>query len=241
MFDSILPVSFYNDIAVLNKAHDVYIVQHCESHKIYIKKILTVYNMDIYKTLFEQPVKNTPRIYALYENKEKKTLTVIEEYISGETLQEIINIAGLFSAKEVASYIIMLCDILTSLHSMKPPIIHRDIKPSNLALTEDDRIVLLDFNAAHTNTPSKTRDTQLIGTEEYAAPEQYGFGNSSAKTDIYAIGGLMNALLYGDPDSKKSDNPALDKIISKCLKIKPEERFKNVNQLKRALKIFLLF
>ena len=81
MFDQELPVSYYEEISQLNKAHRVSIVRHRETGKICVKKILSVYNPAVYAALFHHPVKQTPRIYALYEN--QGTLTVIEEYISG--------------------------------------------------------------------------------------------------------------------------------------------------------------
>ena len=53
---------------------------------------------------------------------------------------------------------------------------------------------LLDFNAAKFFSTSTTEDTVLLGTKGYAAPEQYGFGASTPKTDIYAVGILLNEL-----------------------------------------------
>ena len=79
----------------------------------------------------------------------------------------------------------------TSRAAQIAPIIHRDIKPSNIMITEQNHVVLLDFNAAKLYTNASTNDTVLLGTKGYAAPEQYGFGSSSPQTDIYAIGVLI--------------------------------------------------
>ena len=67
MFDSKLPISFYNKIASLNDEHNISIVQHRDTNKIYLCKEMSVYNLDVYETLFRNPVKNLPHIYAMYE------------------------------------------------------------------------------------------------------------------------------------------------------------------------------
>ena len=133
MFDTKLPVSYYKRIGVLNEEHGVYIVQHRENGKVFIEKVLRVYDPGVYEQLFRHPVRGIPRIYAMYE--ESGTLTVIEEYISGETLEEILSICGRLPEEDVIDCTVKLCDILSSLHSQDPMIIHRDIKPSNVILT----------------------------------------------------------------------------------------------------------
>ena len=234
MFNNRLPVSYYKELAALSEKHKVYIVQHVENKKIFLKKILTVYNLNVYEQLFRHPVKNVPRIYAMYEN--DGMLTIIEEYISGDTLEEIMNICGIIPESEAVSYCMKLCDILHELHSGEPPIIHRDIKPSNIMLTEDERIVLIDFNAARQCSNMSGRDTRLIGTEGYAAPEQFGFGNSTSRSDIYALGKLMEEITGLSADSGIKISTKTKRVIAKCLEINPKDRFQNVQYLKSALK-----
>ena len=232
MFDSILPISYYKEIATLNEEHHIYIVQHVETKKVFLKKDMFVYNIDVFEQLFKNPIKNIPRIYALYEH--NNTLTVIEEYISGDSLQEIIDLCGPLSEQDVISYSIKLCDILTDLHSSSPVIIHRDIKPSNIILTEDERIILIDLNAAKQCITEKNRDTRLLGTKGFAAPEQFGFGNSSCQTDIYAVGNLIKALLSPE-NIEPQISSKLNDIINKCLEMNPKDRYQNASQLKSAL------
>ena len=228
MFDSKLPISFYKEVAMLNEEHKVSIVQHIETNKIYVKKVLSVYNMDVYEQLFRNPVRHVPRIYAMYES--EGTLTLIEEYVPGETLQEILDLNAKLTERDVVSIAINLCDILTELHSQSPALIHRDIKPSNVMLTEDERVYLLDLNAARIYSEKKEKDTRLIGTEGFAAPEQFGFGDSSSQTDIYAVGNLIKAML-GD----RTISPKLNAIVNKCLEISPKDRFQTAGQLKKQL------
>jgi len=233
MFDSSLPISFYKEIAPLSEEHGIIFVQHIETKKVYLKKTLSVYNLDVYEQLFKHHIKNTPRLYALYQH--EGLLTIIEEYISGDTLQEVINLCGPLSEAETVSYVIKLCDILIEFHSQQPVLIHRDIKPSNIILTEDERIILIDFNAARQYNSEKERDTRLIGTEGYAAPEQFGFGSSSCQTDIYAVGNLIKALIGADTDPTLRISPKLSAIINKCLEMNPKDRYPSAVHLKSAL------
>jgi len=229
LFDSTLPISWYREIADLKKEHMVSLVQHRETGKIYVKKVLHVYDVNVYELLFRHPVLCIPRIYAAYDSGSE--LTLIEEYISGETLAEILELCGTLSKEDAVRYTQKLCNILKELHSFQPAIIHRDIKPSNVMITEDDRVILLDLNAAKQATPEKSHDTRLIGTAGYAAPEQYGFGTSTVETDIYAVGILLQTML-----EKADQTGKLQRIIQRCCQMDPAKRYRNDNQLLRALK-----
>lgn len=227
-FSKRLSISYYKNIAVLNEEHKVYIVQHQENKKIFVKKKLDVFNTSIYQQLQSTPIEGIPQIIELYED--DSSLTVIEEYISGETLQEKINKRCLHE-NDITCYIKDLCNILMKLHSFNPPIIHRDIKPSNIIITPDNRVFLLDFNAAKYFTDTKSSDTVLLGTKRYAAPEQYGFGSSTQQTDVYAIGVLMRELTssLSTPTNKFND------LILKCTQINPADRFLSVAELHKQL------
>ena len=185
-------MSDYKIISALNEEHKVYLVQSALSGNIYVQKILDVYNIRVYEYLYRNPVAGIPRLINYYEDGNQ--LIVIEEYISGTSLQEKIDNSDL-SVSDIRSYMIMLCNILEALHSMTPPIIHRDIKPSNIIITSYNYAMLLDFNAAKQFSGQNESDTVLIGTPGYAAPEQYGFGSSSPKTDIYSLGIVLREML----------------------------------------------
>lgn len=117
----------------------------------------------------------------------------------------------------MAAFVIRsLCDILHKLHGNLPPIIHRDIKPSNIIFSSDGVVKLIDFNAARELRAEQNEDTRLMGTRRFAAPEQYGFGQSDPRTDIYALGITFYYMLTGDyPDSGKYAGKYYD-IITKC-------------------------
>lgn len=227
-FDHRLAISYYKPIAVINEPHHVYLVQHQETKKIAIKKVLDVYNPDVYAELYLNPVAGTPRIINYYE--EAGQLTVIEEYISGTSLQDKIRHANI-SPNDTLQYTLDLCAILEQLHLHNPAIIHRDVKPSNIIITSYNRAVLLDFNAAKYHTASKDSDTILLGTQGYAAPEQYGFGQSSPQTDIYSLGILLKEMA----EASHCQNPYIDAVIAKCTQMNPVERYQNINNLRQAL------
>lgn len=222
-----LALSYYKTIAVINEPHKVYLVQHQETSKIYIKKVLDVYNPKVYDYLYRHPVTGVPRIIDYSE--EDGELTVIEEYISGTSLAEKIQNHDL-SESDIRTYMDDLCSIVNKLHSARPAIIHRDIKPSNIIITSYNHPVLLDFNAAKFYSLAE-EDTVLLGTQGYAAPEQYGFGSSSPQTDIYALGIVLKKMAASL--DTKSDH--LDSIIDKCTQLNPAERFENVSELKENL------
>ncbi len=223
----------YKEISVLNAEHGIYVVQHIHTGTIALKKILSVYDSGVYLQLYDHPVKGIPKIYAL--NEDNNTLTVIEEFIPGSTLQDLSLKEGKISETDLVVYMIGLCDILSSLHGQKPPIIHRDIKPSNIMLTDDGRIILIDLNAARSYKHGQSQDTRHLGTEGFAPPEQVGYGQTVPQTDIYAVGVTMNVLLTGELPAEKPSLGTLKPIITKCVKNDPENRYANAAVLKKQL------
>ena len=227
-------MSDYKIISALNEGHKVYLVQSALSGKVYVKKILDVYNIRVYEYLYRNPVAGIPRLINYYEDGNQ--LIVIEEYISGTSLQEKIDNSDL-SVSDIRSYMIMLCNILEALHSMTPPIIHRDIKPSNIIITGYNYAILLDFNAAKQFSGQNESDTVLIGTPGYAAPEQYGFGSSSPKTDIYSLGVVLREMLGSitpTPDIAQILQ-RLNLIADRCTQMTPAARYQSVAELKNAV------
>ena len=226
-------LSFYKEIDTLSAEHRVYLVRHQQTNRICVKKILEVYHLQVYRQMMQHPAAHTPRILELFED--AGTLIVIEEYIPGNSLELLLEKRGPVPLAKAYAYMIDLCDILSDLHAMQPPVIHRDIKPSNIMITPDDQLVLLDFNAARHYRAGKAEDTELLGTRGYAAPEQYGFGESSERTDIYAAGVLFRTMLTGFEDATVSVEGTPGKIIATCMKMDPSERYPSAQKLKEAL------
>ena len=228
-----LELSYYKPVAEMDPHRGFSLVQDTRTGNIYVQKQLQVYNADVYRALLANPVPNTPKIFAVFEDAGE--LTVIEEYVTGDSLEKILSDRGPLPLSDVLRYGMMLCDILTDLHSMNPPVIHRDIKPANCILTSAGRLVLLDFNAARQYDGSKAEDTELLGTFGYAAPEQFGFGESDARTDIYAVGALLKQLLTGNTDRNASVDGPLGEVIRTCMRLAPSDRYQTARALRAAL------
>jgi serine/threonine protein kinase len=174
-------------------------------------------------------------------------LVIIEEFISGVTLRDMIestsspaantDLREILTVERIGHYMAGLCDILERLHSHNPPLIHRDLKPSNIIITSCGNVMLLDFNAArfYSGEPGRESDTRLLGTKGYAAPEQYGFGPSSVLSDIYSVGVLMNVMLTGELPNKRIAGGRLNKVIRKCVELSPSGRYQSISQLQRVL------
>ena len=225
--------SYYVPVAPINEDHKVWLVQHAETGKLYVRKSIQIYNLSVFQYLKTHPIPDMPRIFEIFED--ENSLHIIEEYISGDTLEELLTDKGPFNEDLVTEWIHQLCAILNNLHNSEPPIIHRDIKPSNIILTYDGRIKLLDLDAARQDFDAKSQDTVIMGTAGYAAPEQYGFSSSSKATDIYSVGILMNKLLTGRLLNEQIFSGTLTSIIEKCTQLDPSKRYKDINQLDHDL------
>ena len=169
--------------------------------------------------------RNLPKIY--YAAEYDETTYVLEEFLQGMTLDNYIRVHGKFDESTVKNFALGLCDCLKLLHNKK--IIHRDIKPKNLFLTNDCVIKLIDFDAGRLEKSAQIHDTEILGTEGYAAPEQYGFQQTDCRTDIYALGMTLKEILI-EPHSN-----FMSKVIEKCIAFDPLQRFQNTSELLNAL------
>lgn len=227
-----LRLSFYKEIASVNERHGVKLVQHADTGKIYVKKTLERYDKTIFEKIRDGRFTGVPVIKELIEA--DGSLIVIEDYISGHSVDELLG-KGPFTEEETIRIISDLCDILAPFHSSVPQIVHRDIKGSNVIIDNEGKVYLIDFDSSKIVVKGRNRDTELIGTEEYAAPEQYGFGQSDQRTDIYALGILMNKMLTGKFPSDEMYNGDLSRVIKRATAIDPENRYQNVQEFKTAL------
>jgi serine/threonine protein kinase len=114
---------------------------------------------------------------------------LVFDYYEGPTLQSLLQANGSIEVERVYKWALQILDALSYLHSHNPePIIYRDLKPSNLIISKNDNIKLIDFGTARHFKHENTDDTVYLGTPGYAAPEQYGFGQTDVRTDIYNFG-----------------------------------------------------
>ncbi|MBR6513637.1 MAG: serine/threonine protein kinase [Clostridia bacterium] len=157
---------------------------------------------------------------------------VLEEYIDGITVADVLE-SGRYTYKGASKVLEGVCLAVMTLHSYG--IIHRDIKPENVMITNEGTVKLIDLNASRQSDPKKERDTVALGTIGYASPEQLGISASNEKTDIYAIGVLLNVMLTGEHPSKKLARGKAGRIVLKCTQIDPKHRYTSVGRLMRSL------
>lgn len=228
-------IYFENYIIVDNTINNekICVVENVITHDLCVQKTLDYYDIDVYKSLKSQHINNTPKIIDFIENDNK--LIILREYIEGSTLDEYLHNKK-YSTDMFYKHINTLCDIIDKFQKIKNlyndeiSIIHRDIKPENIIINNNDELYLFDLNAAKIYKQNETRDTMLIGTTNYAAPEQYGFGASNKSTDIYSIGKLIEYMSTFINDENFHNKFSV--IISKCCKIDYRDRYKSINELK---------
>lgn len=230
-------LSYYKKIAEISSHKNVCLVQHLENKRVFVKKEQTVYSKEIYEFLMQCNSPHIPKIYECIED--EGCLIIIEEYVQGESLEDRIERTGVYEVEEVCQIMIVICNVLEQLHHLPQPIIHRDLKPDNIIIQENGWLKIIDFNTAKQFDAGKDSDTVVIGTREFAAPEQYGFSQSDVRTDIYAIGVMLNYLLSREYPKNRlysdKDNGTITKIIEKCIEFAPAERYQTVTELRRDL------
>lgn len=158
----------------------------------------------------------------------------ISEYVEGTPASD-----RTFSEKEAVKLLLGLCAAIKALH--RAGVIHRDIKPSNIICGNDWHIRLIDFDSARLRVEFQSRDTEILGTGGYAAPEQYGFMQTDDRSDIYAFGVTMEEIL-----GENADKPKFRRIIRRCTQFDPDKRYRDISAVGRAIKRavipdFLLF
>lgn len=188
-----------------------------------------------------------PRIIDIIDS--DGSFLIVMDYIEGRPLESIIREYGAQKQEDVIEWAKQLCDVMGYLHSRKPPVIYRDMKPSNIMLKPDGKIMLIDFGIAREFKENNAADTTCLGTQGYAAPEQYGgHGQTDARTDIYCLGATLYHLVTGHNPSEppyelypiRHWNPnlssGLEEIILKCTQKNPEDRYQSCGELLYALK-----
>ena len=188
---------------------------------------------------------NIPQIYDRFSEGGKHYLVM--EFVDGEDLDKIIESRSApLPEKQVIDWAIQLCKVLDYLHNRTPPIIYRDLKPSNIMLTRDGKIKLIDFGIARLLKKGKAKDTEALGTVGYSPLEQWGKGQTDARSDIYALGATMHYLLTKknprdfppfsfDQRLPRASNPniseGMEMIIMKAVEHDRSRRYQSARQL----------
>ena len=214
-----------------------------------------------------------PHICALYDvGREGETEYLVMELLEGETLSERL-LKGSLPLEQTLRYGTEIADALDKAH--KQGIVHRDLKPGNVMLTKTG-VKLLDFGLAKAMAPPEaksgltslptvaraqnlTQEGTILGTFQYMAPEQLEGKEADARSDIFALGGvlyematgkkafsgttqasLISAIMKEDPAPistlRPMSPPMLDRVVTTCLAKDPEERWQSAADVKRELR-----
>ncbi len=185
--------------------------------------------LNAYEELYNINCANLPLIYDVINLDDGQI--VLEEFIEGVTISEVME-SGKYRYMGARGVLRSVCYALTVLHNRS--IIHRDVKPENVVISKDGRVVLIDFNAAR-KISTASKDTVIMGTVGYASPEQLGVAQSDARTDIYALGVLLNVMITGKHPSEKLAKGKVGRIVRKCTNVNPDERYSSAEKLWKAL------
>ncbi len=181
---------------------------------------------------------------------------LVMDYIPGETLEQRLERTHQpLPERDVLGWMITICDILTYLHTLRPPVIIRDLKPANIIITPQGDARLIDFGIARTYKAGKTTNTDNVGTAVYASPEHYGRGQTDARSDIYSLGVTMCHLLTGKepvpmsiytpgelrgrPPQAPLFSEMTERIVIKATNLRPDDRYTSASELRAALQASL--
>ena len=226
-------LSFYRELTVLDEKKNIVLVQDIRNSELCVKKTLDIYSRDVYEQLASVRIEGVPAVKECVADDGK--LIVVEEYVQGRSLKQVLDEHGLLNAEQAYEIAVQLADVLVRLHQLEPAIVHRDIKPSNIIIEKNGHVNLIDFNAARHVNADKNEDTRMLGTVYFAAPEQFGFGQSDERTDIYGLGATINYIMTGDKPGAGIAECIFSDILKKCLMVDAKDRYQSAEELRGVL------
>lgn len=226
-------LSFYRELTVLDEKKNIVLVQDIRNSELCVKKTLDIYSRDVYEQLASVRIEGVPAVKECVADDGK--LIVVEEYVQGRSLKQVLDEQGLLNEEQAYDIAVQLADVLVRLHQLEPAIVHRDIKPSNIIIEKNGHVNLIDFNAARHVNADKNEDARMLGTVYFAAPEQFGFGQSDERTDIYGLGATINYIMTGDKPGAGIAECRFSDILKKCLMVDAKDRYQSAEELRGVL------
>jgi serine/threonine protein kinase len=196
-------------------------------------------------------------IVHIYDYWKRPNFAIVMEYVDGTDLAEILERTGPLPVDVGVMIAIQVCSALDYAHMRG--LVHRDIKPSNIMIKRNGEVKLMDFGIAHTrHLDALTMPGTLIGTPSYMSPEQILGQPLDVRSDVFSFGIVLYEMFTGvkpftdeetravtakilkdgfrSPRRVNSRIPcALQRIIKKCLKKKPQRRYASMLDVERKL------
>lgn len=187
----------------------------------------------------------------------------VMDYISGSDIDKLVKNGRRFHSGEIIKIAKQLCEAVSYLHGLNPPVIHSDIKPANVMLSDSGDICLIDFNVSLVFNKNAS---VIGGTRGYAAPEQLGIPVSditdskndtltigkitpavNERSDVYSIGAFLYFMITGEtPNDRYSFKPISDfnanvpdglvQVVAKAMDLNPAKRYKSAKEMLTAIK-----
>lgn len=208
---------------------------------------------DADSTPLQEALKNPARADSKPQSIPKNTgnLVVYYQYIQGTTVASKLKHEGAFSVDDAYAATRDVACALSALH--EKGIIHRDVSAGNVVIPHTTsgtiHAWLIDFGIARKYQDGLSQDTICAGTNGFASPEQYGFMQSDARSDIYALGKLLGAMLTGYLPYESAYAPALAsktvpsdfrRVVEKACAFEPSKRYQNIKQMQSDMDHALL-
>ncbi len=151
---------------------------------------------------------------------------LVMDHIKGMNLREVIRSKKKIPEKVLFRWCREICEAVSYLHHMDPPVILRDLKPQNIMVRPDGHIVLIDFGAA---IPGTTKEQPIFGSRKYAAPEQLSEGKAGIRSDVYSLGRIMEEIAGKDKPF------GLSVVIRRCTMKDARLRYRSVSAVQRDI------
>lgn len=197
----------------------------------------------VWGTLAECDCLRLPRVEASYEMPDE--FVVVCDYVPGENLEQIVSARGRLPEGEACGIVSQLCEAAAALHAHG--IVHRDISPRNVVVAADGAH-LIDLGIARFRSAGATHDTTQLGTPGFASPEQHGFAQTDARSDVYSLGRVLGYLLTGVmpdvPEAAEYERTLRDEgvvrpearaIVERASAMEPSARYQSAEELAAAL------
>lgn len=179
---------------------------------------------------------------------------LVMDFIEGEDLRQRMDRVGLANEEESIIIGAAICDALTYMDALDPPVVHRDIKPGNVKIAPNGQIYLVDFGLAKIIQSGQATTTGARAmTPGYSPPEQYGTARTDNRSDLFSLGATLYAALTGaipedalaramgqvnlTPIRKRNSKISrrLASVIEKSLEVRPDDRYQTAEEFKQGL------